>query len=76
MRRLAALAKARGVSRSELIRACLDAYLTDQEQQPTAWELGKDLFGHYNSGKGDLSVRAEEILRERFHARRAKKGDR
>ncbi len=75
-RRLAALAKARGISKSELIRECLDAYVAGQEQQPTAWELGKHLFGCYDSGQGDLSVRAREIARERLHARRAKKNRR
>jgi hypothetical protein len=75
-RRLASAAKARGISKSELIRNCLAQYLALQEQQPTAWELGKDLFGCYNSGQGDLSVRAKEVAREQIHARRAKKGRR
>jgi hypothetical protein len=75
-RRLAALAKARAISKSELIRQCLDEYLADQEQQPTAWELGWPLFGCYKSGQGDLSVRAKEVARERINARRAKKSRR
>jgi predicted DNA-binding protein len=75
-RRLAALAKARGISKSELIRKCLDEYLVAQEQEPTAWELGRDLFGCFKSGQGDLSVRAKEVARERIHARRAKTGRR
>ena len=72
-RKLAALAKARGISKSELIRTCLGEYLASQEQKPTAWELGRHLFGCYKSGQGDLSVRAKEIARARIHARRAKK---
>ncbi len=75
-RRLAAAAKAKGISKSELIRTCLDEYLAGAEQGPTAWELGKQLFGCYDSGQGDLSVRAEEMVRERIHARRAKKSRR
>jgi predicted DNA-binding protein len=75
-RMLASLAKARGISKSELIRTCLDQYLVSQEQEQTAWEVGKDLFGCYKSGQGDLSVRAKEIVRERIHARRAKKNRR
>jgi hypothetical protein len=74
--KLAALAKARGMSKSALIRACLSEYLQRQEQQPTAWEVGKDLFGCFNCGQGDLSVRAKEIARERIHARRASKSRR
>ena len=75
-RKLAALAKARGLSKSELIRRCLNEYLAGQDQQPTAWELGKHLFGCYRSRRGDLSVRAREVARERLHARRAKKNRR
>jgi hypothetical protein len=75
-KKLAALAKARGISKSELIRTCLGEYLVSQGQEPTAWELGRDLFGCYDSGQGDLSVRAKEIARERLHARRAKKSRR
>jgi predicted DNA-binding protein len=75
-RRLAALAKARGISKSELIRKCLDEYLVGQEQQPTAWELGRHLFGCYKNGQGDRSVRAKEVAREQIRARRAKKSRR
>ena len=75
-RRLVSVARARGISKSELIRKCLDEYLAGEEQRPTAWELGKHLFGCYKSGQGDLSVRAAQIARERIHARRAKKSRR
>lgn len=74
--KLAAAAKARGVSKSELIRACLDEYLAGAERGPTAWELGKDLFGCYDSGRGDLSARARELAGERIRARRAQKNRR
>lgn len=68
--RLTALAKARGVSKSELIRTCLALYLASEEQKPTAWTLGKHLFGCYDSGRGDLSARARETTRGRVqHAR-------
>jgi Ribbon-helix-helix protein, copG family len=72
-RKLASVAKAQGLSKSALIRKCLDEYLAGEELQPTAWELGKHLFGCFDSGCGDLSERAEEIARERIHARRARK---
>jgi hypothetical protein len=75
-RKLAAVAKARNISKSELIRTCLSAYLAGTEQAPTAWDLGKDLFACYDSGRGDLSVRAGEIARKRIHAKRAKKSRR
>jgi hypothetical protein len=71
-RKLALVARAKGISKSELIRKCLGEYLAGEDQEPTAWELGRHLFGCYKSGRGDLSVRAKEIARERIHARRAK----
>jgi len=36
------------------------------ERRKTPYELIKDLVGEEASGKGDLSTRGEEILRERF----------
>ena len=71
--KIAALAKARGISKSALIRQCLDDFLKSEAETPTAWELGKDLFGCWHSGRGDLSARIKEIAGERIHARRAKK---
>jgi predicted DNA-binding protein len=71
-KRLEAAAKATGLSKSALVRRCLDEFLGREEQKPTAWELGEHLFGCDSSGHGDLSERAEEIVKERIHARRAR----
>jgi RHH-type transcriptional regulator, rel operon repressor / antitoxin RelB len=71
-KKLAAAAKATGMSKSELIRACLDQYLLGAEPGPRAWDLGKDWFGCYDSGRGDLSARAKEMAGERIHARHTK----
>ena len=67
--RLEAAARLKGVSKSELIRRCLKEYLDRDEQKPTAWELGKDLFGCYDSASGDLSERVDQIVRDRIHAK-------
>ena len=68
-KRLDAAAGAKGVSKSELIRRCLDEYLENEDQRPTAWEMGKHLFGRHGSGRSDLSKNSEQILRERFRAK-------
>lgn len=68
-RQLDAAARKEGVSKSELIRRCLEAHLSDRQTQPSAWELGKDLFGRYSSGRSDLAERSEEIVSERIHAK-------
>lgn len=71
-RKLDSAAAAAGVSKSEFLRRCLTDRLEEVEpERPSAWELGKDLFGCCASETGDLSVRAEEIVREKVHAKYA-----
>ena len=68
-KRLEAAAKAKGIPKSQLIRQCLEEYLANDEQQPTAWERGRHLLGRHGSGRTDLAERCEEILRETFPAK-------
>jgi RHH-type transcriptional regulator, rel operon repressor / antitoxin RelB len=71
-REVATAAKVRGVTKSEFIRACLREYLGGGPSK-SAWELGKDVFGKYGSGRTDLARNAKQIAREKIHA---KKGNR
>jgi RHH-type rel operon transcriptional repressor/antitoxin RelB len=66
---LEGVARARGVSKSEVVRLCLEEFLAREQTRPTAWELGKDLFGRHSSGRGDLSENSEEIVSELIHAK-------
>ena len=59
------IARSSGRSQSDVIREALARYAYDE---PKARVRG---IGAYRSGRGDVSVRAEEILRE--HARTANK---
>jgi RHH-type rel operon transcriptional repressor/antitoxin RelB len=68
-KQLDAAARKEGVSKSEFVRRCLAARLSDRQTRPSAWELGKDLFGRYSSGRSDLAQRSEEIVRELVHAK-------
>ena len=63
-------ARQQGISQSELIRQCLSAYLGNQQQQLSPWELGKDVFGRSGSGRGDLSRKSEQIVKEKIRAKR------
>lgn len=63
------VAQAQGLTRSELVRECLQHYLEQQQKRPTPWELGKDLFGKHASGRSDLAVNRKAILREKMRAR-------
>jgi len=55
-------------SKAEVIKQSLSDYcarvLTERRKRP--YDLIKDLIGKVGSGRGDLSTRGEEILRERF----------
>jgi RHH-type transcriptional regulator, rel operon repressor / antitoxin RelB len=75
-RRLAAVARAKGISKSEFIRECIANSLAATEQPSTAWEVGKNLFGSFNSGRGNVSIRAEELAKDRIHAKRGRKNRR
>ena len=55
-------------SKAQVIKRSLSDYcgriLTEKRKRP--YELIKDLLDKGGSGRGDLSERSEEILRERF----------
>ena len=69
-RQLEEFARQKGISKSEVMRQCLLEYLDQQEQRGSPWELGKDLFGLAGSGRGDLSRRSEQIVKEKIRAKR------
>ena len=62
-------AKHLGLSKSELIRKSIKEYLR-KLQQPSAWEMGKELFGRYSSGQGNLSSDRKELLKSIVKAKR------
>ena len=61
-------ASALKTSKAEVIKQSLSDYcprvLSERRKQP--YEVIKDLIEKGGSGRGDLSVKGEEILRERF----------
>ncbi len=63
---LEAVAKKFGITKSELIRQSIEDYLKKLEEKPSAWELGKDFFGKYSSGKGNLSTDRKKILKQKL----------
>ncbi len=58
-----------GISKSELIRASVIEFMAKVEQ-PSAWELGRDVFGQYASGKESLSRDRKQLLTETIKAKR------
>ncbi len=55
-------------SKAEVVKKSLSDYCARvlMEKRKRPYELIKDLLDRGGSGKGDLSARSEEILRERF----------
>jgi hypothetical protein len=69
-RALEKAAAASGLSKSDLVRRCLVEFLNRQQPRPLAWELGKDVFGRFGSGRSDLSQNRKQVIRERIHGRK------
>ncbi len=63
------IAKNNGITKSEFIRESILHYIDIQKNQD-AWEIGKNLFGKYSSGKGNLAADRKEILKSKIRAKR------
>jgi len=53
------------ISKSELIRRSVVKYL-EEVSKPSPWELGKDLFGKFDSGDAMLSSNRKAIVKDRL----------
>ena len=62
-------AKSIGVSKSELIRKSVLEYINKMRNK-NPWDLGKDLFAKYSSGRNDLSEKASTIFKEKLRNKR------
>ena len=58
-----------GLTKSDLIRQSILEYL-DKLNPPSAYDLGKDLFGRYSSGMNNLSVDRKQLVKEKIQAKR------
>jgi hypothetical protein len=62
-------AKNLGLTKSELIRKSIHAFL-GRLDEPSPWELGKNMFGKYSSGLGNLSTDRKMLLKDKIRAKR------
>jgi hypothetical protein len=65
---LESLVEIEDINISLLVQQFLES-LIQEKRQPSAWELGQDLFGKYGSGQGNLAKDRKKILREKIHAK-------
>jgi predicted DNA-binding protein len=57
-----------GITKSELIRKSITAFI-EKVEQPSPWELGNNLFGKYESGQDNLSRDRKVIAKEKIKAK-------
>jgi len=68
------VAQQKHVPKSKIIKEALLHYfdmLKREKKEKTAYELGSELFGRYESGKGDLSTTYKQKLSDKLHAKNA-----
>lgn len=58
------LAHQMGISKSEFMRKCVILFI-DSMNEPSAWDLGKDVFGKYESGQSNLSVDRKRLINDK-----------
>ncbi len=68
-RTLEALASQEGISKSALIRECLEEFIGRKGNEKSPWDLGKEIFGKYSSGLEKLSTDRKNIIKEKIYAK-------
>lgn len=58
------VAEQQGLSKSEVVRESLTEYLA-KKPKPSAWELGKELFGNQASGQSNLAEDRKKIFKDK-----------
>ncbi len=69
-KRLASLSRTKKKTKSELIKEALEQFFYQQGNEKDSYELGKEYFGQYGSGKGNLSVEYKKLIKEKINAKR------
>lgn len=61
------LSKRENITKSDIIKEALEKYFKDREKQLNPYDLGKEFFGKYGSGKGNLSTTYKKKVREKLN---------
>ena len=59
-------------SKSIIIKDAFAQFFKNYEKAVSPYGLGKDLFGNFGSGQGNLSKDYKRLLRDRIHAKRSR----
>ena len=71
--KLDAISELEGKTRSEIIKESLDLYFSKYNADKTPFELGKDLFGKYQSGFRERSINARKEVQLKIKAKYSEK---
>ena len=57
------------LSKSEIIKEALKIYFDQYDKKISPFNLGKDLFGKYGSGRNNLSQDHKKLVKEKIRAK-------
>ncbi len=60
------------ISKSDIVKNALTIYFEKHLDKRTPYELGKDLFGRYGSGKSNLSTDYKKILKDKLNEKHSR----
>jgi len=61
------LKEAKNISKSEIIKRALILFFKEYQKKHNPYDLGKDLFGQYGSGIGNLSKNYKKIIKDKLN---------
>lgn len=67
--KLNAVSEMEGKTKSEIIKESLNLYFTRYNVEKTPFELGKDMFGKYQSGFKDRSINTQREISLKIKAK-------
>lgn len=71
--KLEAYCKETGTTKSDVVKQSIAAYLVTRPGQSDAFEIGRDLFGRWGSGRKNLSAERKQAFREAVRAKHARR---
>jgi predicted DNA-binding protein len=69
-KKLATLSRTKKKSKSELIKEALEQFFHKEGNEKDSYELGREYFGQYGSGEGNLSIEYKRLLKGKINAKR------
>ncbi len=67
--KLEILARERHKSKTDLIREALEKFFYQEDSEKDSHELGKEYFGKFGSGDGDLSLTYKARIKDKINAK-------